>query len=81
MHEQRCWADLCAGRLDAATDRLDQILSRSRQRSFYDKSDLAQLRLEAGAVEATTRELPSTSPYERSKAWPVSHRTAGRRAC
>ena len=46
MHEQRCWADLCAGRLGAATDRLHQILNRSGQRSVYDKSDLARLRLE-----------------------------------
>jgi DNA-binding CsgD family transcriptional regulator len=46
MQEQRCWADLCAGRLDAATDRLDQILSRSGRRGLGDKSDLARLRLE-----------------------------------
>jgi DNA-binding CsgD family transcriptional regulator len=46
MHEQRCWADLCGGRLGAVTDRLDQILSRSWQRSFYDRSDIAQLRVE-----------------------------------
>ena len=46
MHEQRCWVDLCGGRLDAATDRLDQIRIRSRQRSLYDMSDIAQVRAE-----------------------------------
>ena len=46
MHEQRCWVDLHAGRLDEVTDRVGQILSRSCQRSFYDRSDMAQLRLE-----------------------------------
>jgi DNA-binding CsgD family transcriptional regulator len=46
MHEQRCWVDLYAGRLDEVTDRVGQILSRSCQRSFYDRSDIAQLRLE-----------------------------------
>ena len=46
MHEQRCWTDLCAGRLGVATDRLNQILSRSRQLSFEEKAELAQLRLE-----------------------------------
>jgi ATP/maltotriose-dependent transcriptional regulator MalT len=47
QHEQRCWVDLCDGRLDAVSDRVDQILSRSLQRSFYDISDMTQLRVEA----------------------------------
>ena len=45
-HEQRCWADLYAGRFEAATDRLDEILSQSRQLSFEENGELAQLRLE-----------------------------------
>ena len=47
QHQQRCWVDLCDGRLAAVTDRVDQILSRSLQRSFYDISDMTQLRVEA----------------------------------
>ncbi len=46
MHVQRCWADLYTGRIGAATDRVNQILSRSRPLSFEEKSELAQLRLE-----------------------------------
>ena len=45
-HRERCWADLYAGRLGAATDRLNQILSRTRQLSFEEKGELAQLRIE-----------------------------------
>ena len=46
MHEQRCWADLCAGLLGPATDRLSHVLIRSRQLSFEEKAELAELRLE-----------------------------------
>ena len=46
MHVQRCWADLYTGRIGAATDRVNQILNRSRPLSFGEKSELAQLRLE-----------------------------------
>jgi DNA-binding CsgD family transcriptional regulator len=47
VHEGRCWADLCAGQLGAAVDRMNQILSRTRQLSFEEKAELAQLRIEA----------------------------------
>ena len=46
MHRERCWADLYAGRPSAATDRLNQILSRTRQLSFEEKGELAQVRIE-----------------------------------
>jgi DNA-binding CsgD family transcriptional regulator len=46
VHEERCWVDLYAGRLGAATDRLEQIRRGSGQRSVYEKSDLARLRIE-----------------------------------
>lgn len=46
LHEQRCWVDLCGGRLDDAVTRLDQILSRSSPWSLEELSEFGQLRLE-----------------------------------
>lgn len=88
LHEQRCWVDLCGGRLESATARLNQLLSRSSAMSSESQSDFGQLQLEVAvwsgnpvaALDVTIPILINSAGTE-TEGWAARLLTSAMRAC